>query len=208
MNATSEQSLRWVWFIDVVFGAIVALGIQRYEPVVLDAWSQGFNEFVLTIFVGVSIFSFVVYDIAVYHALVKKFPFNTSSLSFLRFYLDLVMAFTLYLVLANAFQLRPSWVSIIAAISFWHLSASAWHLLAQCECGVFDGMARTVLPHIYFIAIYWIVAFFTIQIGERLLRLEDVVLTNLLLIVVSTTVLIISLFRWNQVIRKIAVDVA
>lgn len=206
MNAASEQSLRWVWFIDVVFGAIVALGIQRYEPIVLESWSQGFNEFILTIFVGVSIFSFVVYDIAVYHALVKKYPFNTSLLSFLRFYLDLVMAFTLYLVLANAFQFRPDWVSIIAAISFWHLSASAWHLLAKCECGVFDGMARTVFPHIYFIAIYWTVAFFTTQIGERLLGLKDVVLTNLLLTVVSATILSISLFRWNQVIRKIIVD--
>ncbi|WP_418140501.1 hypothetical protein NUW46_14965 [Marinobacter sp. MA] len=205
MTITAEQSQRWVWFIDVVFGAIVALGIQIYEPVAREAWSQGVSEFLLTIFVGISIFSFVVYDIAVYHALTNKFPFGMTSLSFLRFYLDLVMAFTLYLLMANAFQLHPDWVSIIAAVSFWHCAAVAWHLLARQEHDVVGGISSAVLPHVSFIAVYWTVAFVAAQIGEEIIGLDGTALSSLILIIVSTTILFISLFRWNQIIKKVAV---
>ncbi|WP_416398839.1 hypothetical protein [Allohahella sp. A8] len=205
MTINAEQSQRWVWFIDVVFGAIVALGIQSYEPVVSEAWAQGLSEFVLTIVVGISIFSFVVYDIAVYHALVKKFPFGMTSLSFLRFYLDLVMAFTLYLLLANAFQLYPDWLSILVAVSFWHCAAVAWHLLARSEYKVVGGLSSAVLPHISFIAVYCLAAFLAAQIADKVFGLESTALSTSILIVVCLTILVVSLFRWNQIIKKVAV---
>lgn len=203
MNATLEQTQRWVWFIDVVFGAIVALGIQSYSPVVREAWSQGISEFAITVYVGLSLFTFVVYDIAIYHALVKKYSFSMTFPSFLRFYLDLVMAFTLYLLLANGFQAHPDWVSIITAVLFWHFAAMAWHLLARIEHKDKEKFASAVLPHVLFIAIYFIVAFFATQIRNNTFGLEETVLSTLILIIVSTTILFISLFRWNQVIREV-----
>lgn len=104
MTTPAAHAQRWIWFLDVVFGAIVALGIEKYEPVIREAWFQGIRAFVLSLFVSISVCSFVVYDIAVYHALASKFPYRMTALGFARFYLDLVMAFILYVLLVNAFQ--------------------------------------------------------------------------------------------------------
>lgn len=204
MTVPTEHAQRWIWFLDVVFGAIVALGIEKYEPVIRDAWLQGIGSFTLSLVVTISVFSFVVYDIAVYHALAKKFPYQLSALGFARFYLDLVMAFVLYVLLANALQAHPDWIAILVTVSFWHLAATAWHLLARREHGAAGGIVSTVGPHVLFIITYWIVAFLASTFGTRVLGIDNGPLSNFILVVVSVTIFAVSLFRWNQVIRKIA----
>jgi hypothetical protein len=93
MTHKLEHAERWKWFLDIVFGAIVALAIQKYEPVVRVAWSQGLVSFSFSLFVSICVCSFVVYDISAYHILVKEFAYSRGKLGFMRFYLDLIMAF-------------------------------------------------------------------------------------------------------------------
>ncbi len=205
MTQSKNHAQRWIWFIDVVFGAIVASSIEKYEPVVRDAWSQGIGSFLLSLFVAISACSFVVYDIAVYHALANKFPYRLSMLGFVRFYLDLVMAFILYVLLVEALQTHPDWVAILAALSFWHCAAAIWHLLARREHEVTGGMASAIHPHLYFILIYWLVAFLAHAFATKVLGFDNIALSTFILIVTSATILAVSLFRWNQVLRKIAI---
>lgn len=205
MTAPAAHAQRWIWFLDVVFGAIVALGIEKYEPVIREAWFQGIGAFALSLFVSISVCSFVVYDIAVYHALASKFPYRMTALGFARFYLDLVMAFILYVLLVNAFQIFPDWVSILATVSLWHVAAVAWHLLARREHGAIGSEMSAVVPHLLFIAAYWLVAFLSGVFGKKILGLDNMSLSTFILVAISTMILVISLFRWNQVIRKVAV---
>lgn len=195
---------RWVWFIDVVFGAIVALGIAKYEPVVRSAWQAGLSQVSFSLFIAISICSFVVYDIAVYHALVKKFPYKLSMLGFVRFYLDLVMAFILYVLLISAFAQSPDWVAILTAVSCWHIAAVIWHIMARCEHPQTEGWAVAVLPHVAFIALYWVLAGLFYLYAKNTLQHNDAQTSDMVLVLVSTMILFVSFYRWNQVLKKIA----
>lgn len=208
MSNRTEHAQRWIWFLDVVFGAIVALGIQKYEPVIREAWAHGAGCFILSLFVAIAVCSFVVYDIAIYHTLVKKYPYQLSALGYLRFYLDLIMAFVLYVLLVNAFQTAPDWRAILAAVSFWHLSAIAWHLLARHEHGTGGSGVSAVGPHLMFIAAYWSSAWLAGRLASQGTALDPAAVDRLVLIVVSATILAVSLFRWRQVIRQLSQESA
>ncbi len=205
MTISKAHSQRWTWFLDVVFGAIVALGIQEYEPTLRKAMSQETESLVLSVYVAFAIFSFVVYDISVYHTLVKKFPYRLTALGFVRFYVDLVMAFALYVLMVSAFKEQPCWYDIVTAITVWHIAAFAWHVLARREYGVVKDFFSSAMPHIWFIAIYWLYAGIVYSFG-KVIRLEDPALSSFILIIVSTTIFVVSLFRWNQVLEKDAAE--
>lgn len=202
MAAPTKHAKRWIWFLDVVFGAIVALGIETYEPVVREAWLQGAGPFALSVFVAIAIFSFVVYDISAYHKLANTFPYCLTSLGFIRFYLDLVMAFTLYILLVNALNPHPDWAAILITVSFWHVAAVAWHLLALKEHGAVGSMVSAVCPHVLFIGIYWASVLLADALGTKVFELDSATLSVFKLVVVSATILVVSIVRWNQVVRK------
>ncbi len=198
---TDTKTFQWVWFLDVVFGAIVALGIEKYEPVIRDAWSQGFEVFIPSLFVTACITTFIVYDIVAYNLLVKKFPYTKSKKGFIRFFLDLVMAFILYVLLVNALKLRPDWYSILITISLWHLAAQVWHLLARKEHNEKITFHEAVKPHLLFIIIYWCVAI-VVYICSSILGLNNEWLSLATLIVMSASIFIVSLTRWNVVMEE------
>jgi hypothetical protein len=186
----------------VVFGAIVALGIGKYEGVIRHVWELGPGATALSLFVAGSIGCFVVYDIAVYHLLVGKYPYQLSPIGFLRFYLDLVMAFILYVLLASALQVNPDWLTILVAVSLWHLAAVAWHVLARRELRATDDASKSYLMHGVFVCIYWISAFLAWTIGGGIFGLADGRWKTPALVVVSAAILIISLYRWVQVLKE------
>jgi len=200
---TAANSQRWGWFLDIVFGAIVAISIEKYEPVLRDAWNQGFTAFAISLSVAIAVCSFVVYDIAAYHVFTGKYPYGNTRLGFARFYLDLIMAFTLYVLLVNAFQKEPDWVSIAATISFWHLGALVWHGLAQMEVGTVKEDIHAVLPHILYIITYWIVVLVAYALGSTL-ALDEKSQSTLTLISLSIAILCISLVRLSAVVRRYA----
>lgn len=201
MATQAEYAQKWTWFIDVVFGAVVALGIEKYEPVLRAAWLEGACSFALSLFVGISIFSFVAYDVLVYHKLADKYPYCLTTLGFVRFYLDLVMAFLLYVLLVNALQAGPDWFAILMTVSIWHIAAIAWHLIARSEHKVSGGLSRAILPHVWATAIYWFVVFSVGVFGTKVMGLDDAGLSTYKLLFAAAMILAISIFRWNQVFR-------
>ncbi len=189
--------------IDVLFGAIAAIALEKYEPVVRAAWTSGLARFSVSVFVAICICSFFVYDVAVFHVLVKKYPYRMTVLGFLRFYLDVVMAFVLFLLLSDALNASPNWFTIIVTVTFWHIAAVVWYLLACTDQGVFKGAQSALIPHPLFVAVYWLVMGTANAIG-RYAGLAEALLSTVLLLAASATILCVSLFRWNQVIRKVA----
>jgi len=202
MATPTEHAQKWIWFLDVVFGAVVALGIEKYEPVIRAAWLDGACSFALSLFVGISIFSFVAYDVVVYHKLAEKYPYCLTALGFVRFYLDLVMAFLLYVLLVNALQAEPDWFAILVTVSIWHVAAVAWHLIARIEHKVSGGLGRAILPHVLAIAIYWVVVFLAGAFGTKVMGLDDAGLSTYKLFLAAAMILTVSIFRWNQVFRE------
>jgi hypothetical protein len=198
----------WAWFLDVVFGAIVVLGIGRYEQVVREVWVLGFGATALSLFVAACICCFVVYDIAVYHLLVRKFPYRQSFKGFLRFYLDLVMAFVLYLLLASALQVNPDWFAIVLAVSGWHLAAILWHMLARYEHGISGGRFKAYGLHALFVLTYWMVAGLGWVFGTGYLGLDRHQWPTLVLVLVSAAILVVSLGRWWQVLKEFSARTA
>ena len=197
-----EHAQRWKWFLDIVFGAIVALSIQKYDPVVREAWQHGPGAFALSLFVAFSICSFVVYDVVAYNALVSKLSYSLSPMGFVRFYLDLVMAFVLYVLLNAALRIDPDWVLILTTISVWHLAAVLWHLLALREHNKLDEAGEPVMSHVSFVILYWSVAFVATAVGEQVFRLSGPTLAQLVLLMVAATILMVSIFRLNRVVRR------
>ncbi|TCI02901.1 hypothetical protein EZV61_11440 [Corallincola luteus] len=202
----NQQAGRWIWFLDVVFGAIVALGIQKYEPVVKQAWELGLATFVTSLVVASCIGFFVVYDIAVYHALANKYPYRMSFLGFSRFFLDLVMAFLLYLLLVNSFQVTPEWFPILITISTWHVAAMIWHLIATNEHPQTSSHSDvSALPHLIFIGIYWLVAFLADGFSKHELQLAHDSQARTTLVVLAITILAVSAYRWQQILKKLVI---
>ena len=201
----TDHCQRWIWFLDVLFGAIVALALERYEPVLGQVWAKGLLATAISVFVTLAVFSFVIYDIAVYHALAKKFPYRLTRLGFGRFYLDLIMAFALYALLVQTLRLDPNWVTILGIISGWHGAALIWHLIARREHGVRDDMWAAVAPHAMFVAMYWSIAWLATGAG-RVLELADETRTTFTLVSTGLAILGVSLFRWKQVLMRVAPD--
>jgi hypothetical protein len=201
--AGGTQSQRWRWFLDVVFGAIVALGIQEYSKVVPGAWQQGGAALAMSLFIAFSACSFVVYDIAIFHELTIKYPYRTTLMGFIRFYLDLVMAFMLYLLLMSAFKPVPDWAAIAGPVSFWHLGAFAWHVTAQFEHHVSDAKPGAAFQHIVFIGTYWTVTGIVGVVGQQAFDLHGTPLDSLMLVTLCGTILVVSFYRWSYIIRKV-----
>lgn len=206
MTEPSQQSQhveRWIWFLDVLFGAIAAIAIDRYEPIVRNAWATGIGTFSLSVFVAICVGSFFVYDVAVYHSLAKKFPYKITVIGFARFYLDLVMAFILFLLLTDAFNAYPNWFTILITITSWHVAAAIWHLFAQYEAQSMGNFRIAVLPHVVFIGIYWLASFLPYILGLRIFGFNEVTMSSPILVILSATIAIASVWRWTQVIHKL-----
>ncbi|MFD2097935.1 hypothetical protein ACFSJ3_18255 [Corallincola platygyrae] len=206
MSQAKLQARRWVWFLDVVFGAIVALGIQTYEPTIKAAWQLGALETVLSLVVAIAAAFFVVYDIVVYHLLVRKYRYTVSSIGFIRFFLDLVMAFILYTLLVSALQANPDWYAMLWSLTLWHAAATVWHLLAQAELSEpsdDNTLAESVGSHVVFILIYWAVAFVSYGFAQQEMASLELSPDSVALTSLSISILAVSALRWHRVLVKL-----
>ena len=200
----ASQAERWPWFIDVLFGATAALGLEKYGDQFLLLWPQGPIRILQSLVVAAGIALFVVYDIAIYHVLVKKFPFKFSKKSFVRLYLDLVMVFLLYLLLAVGLKPDARWVEVLIIVSSWNFAAALWHILARWEIKPKDDWRYAILPHYGFILCYWTV------LGLAWLALSFVAMPSedtrgrLFLVLACVTIGGVSWFRWGQVLKRFA----
>jgi hypothetical protein len=194
------QAERWAWFLDVVFGAIVAVALEKFEPTLTEAWKSGFFDIGKCLFVAFAAFSFFVYDIAAYHILVNKYPYHVTNLGFVRFYLDLVLAFLLFMFLMAALAAVPerNTIGMVAFISLWHLGAMSWHFLARYEAGL-SILTPTLIPHVVFVAIYWALLGAWYVVCNWWLKLNLPWDSVSLLFLISTTIFAISIWRWHQV---------
>jgi len=200
-NASPHFS-RWIWFLDVLFAGIAAIILQQYEPIVRCAWASGPGTFSLSVFVAMCMGSFFVYDVAVYHALANKFPYRMTLFGFARFYLDLVMAFVLFMLLMDAFNKDPDWFNILITITSWHALAFIWHVLAQREARKKSSLKITIIPHVYFVSIYWSVAWVS-YFSAQLCGFSDATQSDAALVALSAAIAAISFWRWRQVIQKL-----
>jgi hypothetical protein len=191
---------RWIWVLDVLFGAIAAIALEKYEPVVRDAWSCGFIQFFISVFVAICIGSFFAYDVVVHHKLVEKFPYKVTFRGLCRFLLDLVMAFILFIILSAGFQANPSWEKILINITIWHMAAILWHLLAESTDEIKHKIFKIIGPHACVIGAYWIVT----NLSNNIINyygLNTTVWSNLPLFLLATTIMIFSYVRLKQILK-------
>ncbi len=199
-ETASPYFSRWIWFIDVLFAGIAAIILQQYEPIIREAWANGLGSFSLSIFIAMSMGSFFVYDVAAYHILANKFPYKITLIGFARFYLDLVMAFFLFMLLSDAFSKSPNWQSILITITSWHAMAFIWHLLAQKEELQKTSSKSMIIPHVYFVLIYWAVAWATYLTVQQCTTNESIQ-SNTVLVALSAAIAAVSIWRCRQVIN-------
>lgn len=233
MNETLQKqpySENWILFINFLFAAVAALSIERLQPIVLDVPDSTFARYSLNIYMYFCAFSFFIYFVSIYNYLIRLFPYTISVLSYSRLYIDLVQVIVFFLFVSRSLTVEPEqhFITLIVTITFWHLAAMIWHVLAVLEhrrpstLFALPGMAA---PHIVFVLMYWtlpILLFFKLDvlaiIGSEIRKgVEDgvfslfdhkLVLEELNLrsteitVVFFTLVLLISIFRWRQVIRR------
>jgi hypothetical protein len=195
-----EHAERWAWFVDVLFGAIAAIAIANFKEDIVTAWHPGYFETIKATIAALAAWSFFVYDVAVYHVLIKKYPYLVTFKGFARFYLDIVMVFLLYMMLSAALASDPekhTW-GILLSVSFWHLAAAGWHAMAQSEESPRSPNPIAIMPHIGFIAIYWLIVLIVHCMVKRPINSTPVMFA------VSGAIFVVSLWRWRQVVVRVA----
>jgi hypothetical protein len=104
--------------------------------------------------------------------------------------------------LVGAFQIDPDWYSILLIITGWHVAAAIWHVLALKEHNRINEVGGPIVSHLSFVVAYWVIVFIWNVIGGRIFSLGNEYLSRGALVVVSATILIVSVIRWNQILKK------
>lgn len=163
---------RWIWLLDVVFGATAAFGFENLQQSIRSATST--DDLVKQIFSALALYIFFLYDVSVLHILIQRYPYKVNIISVCRYFLDVCMAFLLMLILIPGLQEKPedSTVVILFAITTWHISAFVWHLLAHIDQKdqanppdlqqviqprEIKIQWKTFISHFTFAGIYWLV---------------------------------------------------
>ncbi|MEL7059830.1 MAG: hypothetical protein AAGN46_07360 [Acidobacteriota bacterium] len=151
------MTTRWLWVLDVVFGATAALGFETLQET-LRATAHTPSVLVKQIVVALSLYIFFLYDVSAVHILVKKYPYRVSFISGCRYLLDISMSFLLMMMLIPGVNQHPegSTLEILTALTLWHACAFLWHVLANWEHRIPPTLSA-FSGHFLFIAIYWLV---------------------------------------------------
>jgi hypothetical protein len=194
---------RWAWILDMVFGAIIAFGFQRLEEGLRVSAKSSVTAFLKHLFMASGFIGFVIYDIGVYHILIKKFPYDVSELSAVRYVLDLVMAFLLMVILVRGLSIDVGKhiFEILIALSMWHIAAMCWHFAASMQIKGSTPEWKTFFPHILFVMIYWSTFALWYLTGAQDRRSKLAEPTGFLMLL-ALSLLLISAWRSNQMIQK------
>lgn len=220
----------WTLFVNFLFAAVAGLSLERLQPIVLDVPDSTTARYALNLYIYFCTFSFFIYFVSIYNYLIRLFPYTISVFSYSRLYIDLAQVIVFFLFLSRSLTTEPEqhFLALIVTITFWHVAAMIWHVLAVVEHrrpSTILALPAMAAPHLMFILIYWtipILLFFKSDVlavigaearkgfQDGVLRLlnHQVVLEELSLksteitFAFFTLVLIISIFRWRQVIRR------
>jgi hypothetical protein len=197
---------RWVWFIDVVFGAVTGLALDKFEPVVRAAAARSVADLFMEIVVGLCLVLFLVYDVAALHLFVRRYPYHVSSVGYSRFVLDVCMAFVLFVFITSAIDAGPERkvYATVVSLTIWHSLALLWHWLARLEGGGPGPLRRSVLPHILFIALYWSVPLGWHFFCNTLMGWNLPVRSRVPLLILCGTFGGVAVYRWYQVTKLYA----
>jgi hypothetical protein len=193
---------RWAWILDMVFGAIIAFGFQRLEEGLRASAKSSMTAFLKHLFMASGFIGFVIYDIGVYHILIKKFPYDVSELSAVRYVLDLLMAFLLMVILVRGLSIDAGKhvFEILIALSMWHIAAMCWHFAASMQINGSRPELKTFSPHILFVMIYWstFALWYLTGAQDRQSKLAE---PTGFLVWLALPLLLISIWRSNQMIQ-------
>lgn len=194
---------RWVWILDIVFGSIIGFGFQRLEEGLRLTAKSSVSAFMKHLFMAAGFLGFVIYDIGVYHILIKNFPYDVSRLSAARYVLDLIMAFLLMVILVRGLSIDAGKhvFEILIALSLWHIAAMCWHFAASRQLNGVLPEVKTFSPHVAFIIIYWS-AFALWYFLNREDNQRTLAEPTGFLVWLAASLLLISIWRSHQMIQK------
>ena len=148
MAVPTDPHLQWTLLFNVFFGSIASRAFSEFYQSIFNDRDEDLDlasrlepkpqrpprYFPLRILIFVSAFVFYIYDWIVLQILYTKFEYTvTSKLSFLRFGIDLLMAFCLFAIVSipahSRVLKRP--LRLIAFVSVWHILAATWRILAS-----------------------------------------------------------------------------
>ena len=190
----------WIWVLDVVYGAIIGLGYERLQDTLRNLRKVSTRSFFAHIFISLCFISFAIYDVTTFHILTHKFPYKIETWSALRYSLDLLITFMLMLVVLRGVGSKPeeSAIEILCALSCWHIGALLWHFAAALEYAGHTPRLGAFLPHLVFIGLYWLgLGLWWLITRSR--RIGFVFNSRGFLYILSTMVLIVSIFRYYQI---------
>jgi hypothetical protein len=208
---TAEERLgnQWQWFLYILLGSIGQLGLRRVDEGFWLAWGGSRERLLHYVFLAGCLFSFLTYDVGALAVLTNKFPYKGSVLSALRFAVDLVMAFLVFVLLMSGLGFpgpdqRPSGLAsvppqnpivILTAISAWHVGATLWHVLASYDHGLGAPRRIAFLPHIIFAGVYWLI--YAVSYGGWIPVSREGLLS-----LIGGAILAMSMMRWYHVIKS------
>ena len=140
---------RWVWILDIVFGSVIGFGFQKLEEGLRLTAKSSVSAFMKHLFMAAGFLGFVIYDIGVYHILIKNFPYDVSSLSAARYVLDLIMAFLLRdFNRAEPLAHRGDVLALCGLDAKERCHAGREHVLPTCRihCHVLADIRAVVFP--------------------------------------------------------------
>lgn len=195
----------WVWVMEVVFGGVIALGFEKLVEAIRSDLNGPAGAVFRHLLVAACFFAFVIYDVAVYQVLIRKYPYAFRPLSAVRYALDLVMAFCLLLILLLGIDAAAAGFvpAIMAGLTFWHLAAAAWHVAASMEAHGRLPAVQVCAPHAAFIVAYW-TAFAGWWFAGRWVPSLGPVRSDGFLHVLAVVVLAVSAYRSVQLGSRLA----
>jgi len=202
----SEIVKHWVWVIDVVYGAIIGMGYAKLDDAIRDASRVSWVEVAKHILCATGFLSFVVYYVCAYHLLIVKYPYAITPLSGFRYALDLMLLFLAMVILSRslASKAEESTLTILIALTAWHVGAAIWHLAASLEYYNKFPQPRAFVAHFYFIILYWFICgvcvWYAIVKRKMNKTATAIINTRGLLYFVSLAVFIVAIVRYYQLI--------
>jgi hypothetical protein len=199
------MAAQWTRIMDIVFGGIVVFGLENLVLHVGEALQRPVRCFVPQLYAAVAVYVFLIYDVAVFHMLVEQLPYRERWLGFVRFFLDLVMAFTLMMVVVPTCLLQGfATVTMVVGTSVWHVAAGLWHWVAHREHGRGAPRRWAYLPHALAIAAYWLFLAGAVAVQHRPLERASLA-APFPLAVLSTLIIGVALLRmWQMLAGRLA----